>query len=373
VRRLSDAFAAYRSRVTRSRDRGNVTILVAIVLAGGVLLGAGAIVIDVGQLYAEREQLQSGADSAAMAVAQNCVRKPADCGNQADTALAYANGNAGDGASAVTAVCGRATGLPACPAPVGTRADCMGDPPPSGNYAEVRTATRQADGSTLLPPTLARALVGNDRYEGTQVSACARVAWGPPLNATGLAVTLSTCDWNQMTGGAASYWPPGTVPPTSAEGILYLHSTHGANTCPAGPSGWDAPGGFGWLDDPNGNCTTTVSSSGSYGGNTGVSASKPCETVLADLYATHKPVLLPVFDGVKGNGSHTTYHLSGFSSFVLTGYSLPGLSAASWLSGRTLCKGSDKCLYGYFTTAILPDVGSFGIVDYGTTILKVVG
>ncbi|MCW2641076.1 MAG: hypothetical protein JWP76_3382, partial [Dactylosporangium sp.] len=42
-------------------------------------------------------------------------------------------------------------------------------------------------------------------------------------------------------------------------------------------------------------------------------------------------------------------------------------------SGRTLCSGSDKCLYGYFTTAILPSGGSFGTIDYGTNILKVVG
>ncbi|MCW2642665.1 MAG: hypothetical protein JWP76_4971, partial [Dactylosporangium sp.] len=374
MRRLKAALARRRLGASLARDRGTVGVLVAVVLGGGVLMGACAVVIDVGQIYAEREQLQSGADAAAMAVAQNCVRTPSACGNQTGAALDYANGNAKDGISAVTAVCGRANGLATCPAPRGSRADCMGDPPAAGNYAEVRTATEMADGSTLLPPTFAGALLGNGGYPGTQVAACARVAWGPPLNATGLAVTLSTCDWNQMTGGAATYWPPGTVPPASAEGTLYLHSPKGANNCPAGPSGWDAPGGFGWLDDPNGNCTTTVSSSGSFGGDSGLSPSKPCGTALADLYATHKAVLIPVYDGVKGQGSSTVYHLSGFSSFVLTGYNLPSTpSPASWLSGRTLCSGSDKCLYGYFTTAILPSGGSFGTIDYGTNILKVVG
>jgi hypothetical protein len=309
-----------------------------------------------------------------MAVAQNCVRTPSACGNQAGAAKALADGNAKDGVSAVTAVCGRATGLPTCPAPTGTRLDCMGAPPASGNYAEVRTATQLADGSTLLPPTFARALSGNGGYRGAQVAACARVAWGPPLNATGLAVTLSTCDWKRITAGTPSYWPPGTVPPASAEGILYLHGSTAANTCPAGPSGWDAPGGFGWLDDANGNCTTTVSSSGSFGGDSGLSPSQPCGTVLANLYASHKPVLIPVYDGVKGQGSSTLYHLSGFSSFVLTGYNLPSTaSPSSWLSGGNLCTGKLKCLYGYFTTAILPDTGSFGTVDYGTNILKLVG
>ncbi|OLB78113.1 MAG: hypothetical protein AUI14_14160 [Actinobacteria bacterium 13_2_20CM_2_71_6] len=357
----------------RPADRGSVTIVIAVLLGGGVLLGTGALAVDVGQLYAEREQLQSGADAAALAVAQNCVRTPASCGNQGTVASGFANGNAKDGVSAVTVICGRGTGLAACPAPAGTRADCLGTAPTSGNYAEVRTATQQADGSTLLPPSFAQTLLGNGGYQGHRAGSCARVAWGPPATASGFAVTLSTCDWNQMTGGATAYWPAGTVPPASAEGILYLHGSHNANTCPAGPSGWDAPGGFGWLDDPTSTCTTTVSSSGTYGGNTGNSTSHPCQTAITQAYTTHRAVLLPVYDGVQGNGSHTTYHLSGFSSFVLTGYRLSGFTASSWLTGRNLCTGSDRCLYGYFTTAILPNVGAFGTTSYGTNIVKVVG
>src|SRR5205823_3807912 len=119
-----------------------------------------------------------------------------------------------------------------------------------------------------------------------------------------------------------------------AEAVLYLHSTGNATGCPAGPSGWDAPGGFGWLDDPGSTCSATVSATRTYGGDTGNSVSKPCQTAIADAYATHRPVLLPVYDGVTGSGTNTTYHLSGFTSFVLTGYRLPGLTAASWLSGR---------------------------------------
>lgn len=378
MRRLSSLVChrlrAVRKGSSRVADRGNVALLVTIVLGGGVLLGAGAIAIDVGQLYAEREQLQSGADAAAMAVAQNCIRTPTACGNQTGAALTYADGNAKDGVSAVTLVCGRAPGLPTCPAPTGARSDCLGNPPAAGPYAEVHTATQMADGSTLLPPSLAQTLPGNDGYRGKQLTACARVAWGPPLSATGLGVTVSTCDWEQATGGTPTYQPPGTVPPASAEGVLYLHSTSGANTCPAGPSGWDAPGGFGWLDDPTGTCSSTVSANGSFGGDSGLAPSKACATVLDDLYTSHTPVLMPIFDGVQGTGQNTVYHLSGFSSFVLTGYNLPSTkSPASWLTGRSYCSGTDKCLYGYFVTAILPTGGSFGTIDYGTDILKVVG
>ena len=37
-----------------------------------VLIGAGAMAVDVGQIYAERAQLQNAADAGAMAVAKQC-------------------------------------------------------------------------------------------------------------------------------------------------------------------------------------------------------------------------------------------------------------------------------------------------------------
>ena len=58
-------------RLLRRDERGAVGVLVAVLLAGGVLLGLGAMVIDVGQLYQERAQLQNGADAAAVAVAKS--------------------------------------------------------------------------------------------------------------------------------------------------------------------------------------------------------------------------------------------------------------------------------------------------------------
>jgi uncharacterized membrane protein len=46
-------------------------MLVAIGLGSGVLLGTSALVVDVGRMHVEREQLVSGADAAAMATAQS--------------------------------------------------------------------------------------------------------------------------------------------------------------------------------------------------------------------------------------------------------------------------------------------------------------
>jgi hypothetical protein len=78
-----------------------------------------------------------------------------------------------------------------------------------------------------------------------------------------------------------------------------------------------------------------------------VSASQACKSALATARSQRSVLIMPVFDGVSGNGAHTTYHLGGLSAFVLTGYALPGASAASSLTGSSYCHGSDKCLYGY--------------------------
>src|SRR4051812_46455566 len=92
-------------------DRGAVVATLAIMLGAGVLLGMAAVVVDVGRLYAEREQLQSGADAAAWAVAETCVREPARRAEGLGTPRGYADANAADGAAQVTSVCGRG---PAC-------------------------------------------------------------------------------------------------------------------------------------------------------------------------------------------------------------------------------------------------------------------
>jgi uncharacterized membrane protein len=51
----------------RKRDdyeHSAIGMTLAVLLSGGVLFGMGAIVVDVGHLYVEREELQSGADAA---------------------------------------------------------------------------------------------------------------------------------------------------------------------------------------------------------------------------------------------------------------------------------------------------------------------
>jgi hypothetical protein len=165
-------------RRLRRRERGAIAALMAILVGFGVITGSAALVVDVGSIYAERAELQSGADSAATAVAASCAS--AQCATslgvsgQWANAGKYANANAKDGHSKVTAVCGNWGVLPACSSQSGSAlSDCIG-PKPHGEYVEVRVVTETKEGDTLLPPVFARSLAGNSSYQGTSVTTCAR-------------------------------------------------------------------------------------------------------------------------------------------------------------------------------------------------------
>lgn len=359
----------------RRDDRGGIAVLACVLLAGGVLLGMAALTLDVGQVYAEREELQSGADAAAVAVAERCVLRPDTCGPApSGTAERYADANAKDGAAAVEVVCGARPGpLPACPPPAENLTACLGDPPVTGGYAEVRTRTRLPDGSKLLPPILAGTLLGEEDYAGAVVRACARAAWGPPQRARGLGLTVSLCEWRDATSGGTVFGPPPpAVPDASAEIVLKLHTTT-AGHCPAGPSGGDTPGGFGWLDDPDDDCTTLVDTDGTYGGDPGVAISQACKDAFTDLYEDKRLTFLPIFESVTGTGQNTRYAIAGFAPFVITGYGLPGLDEPSWLTKKAHCSGSDKCVYGYFTRALMPGKGKIAGTDLGAAIVTLIG
>lgn len=346
------AIGARTARVRR--DDGAVSTIVAILAASGLLLGIGALVVDVGQIFAERRQLQNGADAAALALAQDCAAD-VDCDAAAGTATSqvYADANARDGATGVDNVCGNAGTLPSCPAPSGSIYDCEPTPPAGTEYVEVRTRTRTGGGSTLLPPTFARALAGNAAYDGTSVTACSRASWGPPAQARTLAMTISLCEWDAMTSGGTTYAPAPPYPPNpspSAERKIALHGS--GNDCAGSVSGWDLPGGFGWVDDTE-SCQVDIEDE-TYSADPGVSAPSDCRTALEEARTGRYPVYLPIYDGVTGTGNSVTYHLKGFAAFIVTGYSLPGLSAPSWLTGTSYCSGADKCVYGFFTEALAP-------------------
>ncbi len=369
--RLTPRLTARLRRIRRAHgtDRGAVSTLVASLLAVGLLFGIGALVVDAGQLYGERAELQSGADAAALAIAQDCAGAAGCTADPYATAVRYADANAGDGTSGVSVVCGRdaAGWLAACPA----SGACIGDLPATGDFVEVHATTRTPDGSTVLPPVFGRILLGSS-YDGRGVLACARVAWGGPRAALGLGMTISLCEWQTATAAGTAFAPaPPDAVPGSAERVLRLHGS--GNACAGGPSGWDLPGGFGWLEDTTGYCETRVDITGTYVDTTGVSASHQCQDALQAARDGRTITLVPVYDGAGGTGNGGFYHLRGFASFVVTGYSLPGFSAPSSLTGTKPCKGTDKCVYGYFTRDLVTTATALGGPEMGATAVQVIG
>ncbi|MEK0153477.1 pilus assembly protein TadG-related protein, partial [Arthrobacter oryzae] len=81
-------------------EKGAAGVLVAVMVL--VLLGVGAIAVDVGQIYAERAELQNGADAGALAGAHICSGAGGCTQADADAvAAALVNQNSKDGVSNV--------------------------------------------------------------------------------------------------------------------------------------------------------------------------------------------------------------------------------------------------------------------------------
>jgi len=363
----------------RPDDAGAVATVVAILLGGGVLLGMAAVSVDVGQLYAERRQVQNGADAAALAVAVSCASSTTCDTSTSGQARSIANANANDAATAVLSVCGSGhPSLAGCGGSSGpVLAQCPTVPSNVQGWVRVGTGTASSGGGSLLPPSFARTLTGRSGYLGSQVLACAQAAWGSPgsMSVT-VPLTLSQCEWDAATANGTAFATPPPYPPYPAGGQVALkqHSTSERGGCPSSGGAYaDLPGGFGWLAAGSGCSAVTVSAGGTVAADPGVSASACGDVVAA---AVGKVIFLPVYSAAWGNGSNGTYQIAGFAAFYLSGYALPGAHPTKVASpvGGHLCKGSDKCVYGWFTQALMPPPSTLGSgPSMGARVVALVG
>jgi Flp pilus assembly protein TadG len=359
-------------RLPGRNDSGAIGVLVAVLLGGGVLMGLGAMVIDVGQLYQERAELQNGADAASLAVAKSCATGTCT----PSLAAQYANANASaltGGTEGVSQVCGSGT-LGTCPAGTGAMTDCPSAPSSGLGYVDVFTSTQTAGGATLLPAAFAQALLGNGSYTGTTVKACAQAAWGGPTSANTLAFAISACSWDSYTTRGTNFAPsPPTVPASSYDHQVNLAKLDNNAGCSGEVTGSDGAGAFGWAVDQTGNCGIFTNTT-TFPADTGASAGSTCQSALASAYASRKAIFLPVYTTITGTGSNAVFTLKGFAAFVVTGYSLPSFSASDWLkSANNSC--SYKCIDGYFTKALIPASGgtSTGGTYLGAAVVGLTG
>lgn len=378
--------ALRRMRAVLAReDDGAVALMVAILFGGGVLLGMGALVIDVGSLYAERRQLQNSADAGALSVAQDCAAQAVGCTTDpAAIAPIVDDNDTSDGVSDVVGVCvvngGVASGL--CSGASASLSDCLPLAPGAQNYVEVRTRTRTPSGGTLLPSVFAQTLTGTT---GTSVGACSRVAWGGASSASSaIPLTISYCEFARYVGDPPSFAPPPPYPPypdASWEHTIYFHDTTNAlaDSCPAGPAGSDDPisGGFGWLQSTT--CDVTSDVANWFDANPGTSPGSDCQA--AEFAAAYGQLVdIPVYDGTNGlNGANGQYHIKGYAAFVLTGYYLGGsykkksLITGDYPCGRTPTTGDERCISGFFTQDLTPTSGVIGGTDMGVQVIQMAG
>ncbi|MEX2562162.1 MAG: pilus assembly protein TadG-related protein, partial [Nitriliruptoraceae bacterium] len=151
-------------------QQGAVAIIVGLASIG--LLGVGAVVVDVGMLYAEKAELQNGADAAALAVAEGCAADA--CGDMWAVAQRLAEANASDGAAQVDDV-----------ALVSQR-------------VVVTVSSATAAGGSAVRHRLAP-LLG---FDETTVTATAAADWGGPIGGTAVVpLAISWCSFEAHTGG----------------------------------------------------------------------------------------------------------------------------------------------------------------------------
>ena len=348
---------------------------VALVLAGGVMLGLGAIVVDLGWLYVERAQLQSGADAAVVGVAKACGQNTFDCTTSTrarNLADRLADRNAADGAANIGTLCGRDARdiLPSCAEPNG----CYGERPAEpASYVEVVVLTGQpGSSSTLLPPWFAQAMAGADDSEGVEVRACSRATWSvaPPVVA---AMTISSCEYNDATNNGSNLAARPPYPPDPDPLDEYTIFTRGSQvhaSCVSRPFGWQAAGAFAWIDG-DADCHTTVPRTRVLRGTTDPGNVPPagCGALLHAARDNRTVIYVIVHDGRRSRGGAIQYRAAALAPFVVTGFSYPDDGAPSWSdpTGDLPCSGTDRCISGFFVGRTVPL--TFG----GETAVTIVG
>lgn len=328
--RLKSSLAAHRA----ARERGATSIFVALSLVA--MLGFTALAIDVGAMYHERAELQSGADAAALAVAQDCG-KGINCTGPAalPTAQEYAKSNAKDGAVDVA------------------------EPVFTGNTVRVNVSTQEQDGTGALALSFAPVL-GID--EAT-VGATSAASWFTPNKGPAiLPIVISPCDFHIGAGPQ----------------VLQLHSITGSNknTDECGmkstSSGLNIPGGFGFIDTPtSGECTVTVQVDQVAYSDPGNNLPSACESVLQEHVGD--TVLLPLYKDLGASGNKGWYQIDGWVAFKLLGWRFPGTQHANTAYTGATCSNPCTGLVGEFVKyATIDDAFTGGGPDHGASVITMV-
>lgn len=287
-------------------EQGATAVMVALLMVP--LIGFAALAVDIAAAYSERQQLQNGADAAALAIGQDCAEGA--CGDTQVTADSLTTANYDEAGSV------------------------HGTPTVTLGTNEVTVTNPGTQGHWFAP------VLGED---STAVTASATVRWGGPGSGTAvLPLAFSWCAFEQQTGGGL---------PTEGADPIVIDFTKSDDTegC-TGPNNLQVPGGFAWLDPDEGVCGATSEIGGIVWSSTGNSVPESNDECSPEYFEglLGQTVLLPIFDEYGEQGANAWYRISGYAAFTFTGYNFAG----QYKSSPTVqCGGtgsSGRCIEGYF-------------------------
>lgn len=341
------------------RERGAAGVLVAGIML--VLIGAGALAVDAGQIYAERAQLQNGADAGAVAILQAC--REAGCSQTEAEGIAQelADGNSNDGDSHLYEVVLS---------------------PNSTSPTEVTVRTKTGDGSGgagFLGKMFSAAL----NAPPAAVGAHATAAIEPISAGSAFPLALSDCRFDLSEAAEAGEvqlirYSGDPANPPKKPGVANCTSSSGATI----------PGGFGWLEQ-DGPCEAATDADENAESDTGrdyTSFKDVCDPILLAWIEEIESggqalATFPVFDDAGGSGTGGWFHIRGYATFDIQGWKFTGGNKTPAVFRNTPDDTADHCtgeclgIIGQFIRFESIDTFSGGTVpgdDLGTVVVRLI-
>lgn len=276
-------------RLTDTRDKGATIVTFALFLM--IMLGFVGVGIDGAAVYAKRQHVQTGADAAAFALAQEYALS--GCVEDSALALTYAVPNV----------------------PNETATTAIDDVECGTNWVRVQASAEQ-------PPFFLQAVGASS----IRVPASATVEWGSPIEGTSVfPIAISYCSYFDAFGAA------------NIGDTVNLNIPQPSDLTSGCSYSSDYPaGGFSWLD-PTAGCSAFTSIGAWVGGDTGNNVPGACSA--ADFSSMiGKTLLLPVFDDARGTGANGEYHIAGYAAVLFKGFYFNTLSGSP-KGGGASCSG----------------------------------
>jgi len=269
-------------------ERGGIAVMLALLMP--ILFGAAAIGIDTAAVWSARQQVQTGADAAVIAVATDCAR--GNCGDIKKTAedAFWANDEAAK----------------------------LSDLGPGEGWISANTGTRKVSATQKKDWVVNHFFAAALGYDTGTLAVSSYARWAPTAKArVEIPLAISYCAYRQLAGTLGSKTPVQLAETAPSPG--------GACT---GPAGQSLNGGISLFAADAGSCATRTVLNGTYSMTLGTLAGGCTNAYLASLIG--RDVTIPVWAEEPG----ATFRVYGYAAFRVTGFSLTA---------------GDRKLQGYFT------------------------